>query len=495
MTMRLRFYFATLLLLCFVSAKGQEYHVETPGTLQEVVGEGAEELTHIRVTGTLNGRDIAFLHYLCWPNVPKPTNMRGETYLKMALEKEDSLKTSLRHIDLEDARMMNDALPNKAFDGSYLKDIKLPKTLKKIGKEAFCYNVLLKELIIPESVEEIGNDLFTYSIRLEKVRLPDNLKVLNNDLFAECRKLKEVNIPSKLREMHGNIFMNCREISPSVAILPETVEIMDGSLYYGVRAIEEVVVPKNVKVLRKAFSGMAGLRKVTILTDKLTEIGDDAFNWCSALEEVNIPDGITRIGKSAFFWNLRLRKAKIPSTVTRIEAKAFDSDPLDSIDIPAGVTFIGRNAFWNNDCLKKVYSRPIVPPVTTYGDGEGPYLPFHSSATETAILYVPKGSAEAYRKSMVFSEFENIVELESWQWPSSVDTPMSQTDRYRVYCSNGMLHIESDGNESGEPVIVNVCNIGGASYWNGRITDNVSISLPKGLYIVRVGKTAHKISL
>ena len=493
--MRLRFYFATLLLLFFVSAKGQEYHVETPGTLQDVVGEGAEKLTHIRVTGTLNGRDITFLHYLCWPNVPKPTNMRGETYLKMALEKEGSLKTNLRHIDLEDARMVNDALPNRAFDGSYLKDIKLPKTLKKIGKEAFCYNVLLKELIIPESVEEIGNDLFPYSIRLEKVRLPDNLKVLNNDLFAECWKLKEVNIPSKLREMHGNIFMNCREISPSVAILPETVEIMNGSLYYGVRAIEEVVVPKNVKVLRKAFSGMAGLRKVTILTDKLTEIGDDAFNWCSALEEVNIPDGITRIGNRAFMWNLRLRKAKIPSTVTRIEAKAFDSDPLDSIDIPAGVTFIGRNAFWNNDHLKKVYCRPIVPPVTTYGDGEGPYLPFHSSATETAILYVPKGSAEAYRKSMVFSEFENIVELESWQWPSSVDTPMSQTDRYRVYCSNGMLHIESDGNESGEPVIVNVCNIGGASYWNGRITDNVSISLPKGLYIVRVGKTAHKVSL
>ena len=129
MTMRLRFYFATLLLLCFVSAKGQEYHVETPGTLQDVVGEGAEKLTHIRVTGTLNGRDITFLHYLCWPNVPKPTNMRGETYLKMALEKEDSLKTSLRHIDLEDARMVNDALPNRAFDGSYLKDIKLPKTL------------------------------------------------------------------------------------------------------------------------------------------------------------------------------------------------------------------------------------------------------------------------------------------------------------------------------------------------------------------------------
>lgn len=51
-----------------------------PGTLQEVIGPGAEELTRIRVTGTLNDKDIAFLHYLCWPGVPKPTGMKVEKF-------------------------------------------------------------------------------------------------------------------------------------------------------------------------------------------------------------------------------------------------------------------------------------------------------------------------------------------------------------------------------------------------------------------------------
>ena len=307
-----RLYSILLLLIFTLTAQAQEYHVETPGTLQDVIGPGAEELTRIRVTGTLNDRDIAFLHYLCWPIAPKPAGMKDESYLKIAMEKEDTLKTCLRHLDMEDARLVNDALPDKAFYGSYIKDYKLPRTLKKIGKNAFGYNVLLKELIIPESVEEIGENLLFYSIKVEKVRLPDNLEVMNDMLFAECWKLKEVNIPSKLREMYDNIFINCCEVSPSVAILPETVEILDGSPYYGISTIEETVVPKNVRVLRQTFSGMAGLRKVTILTDKLTEIGDDAFNWCSALEEVNIPDGITRIGEGAFFWNLRLRKVNIP---------------------------------------------------------------------------------------------------------------------------------------------------------------------------------------
>lgn len=491
--MKSRLYSILLLLICTMTAQAQEYHVETPGTLQEVIGPGAEELTRIRVTGTLNDKDIAFLHYLCWPGVPKPTGMKVEKFLKIMQEKEDDFKTNLRHLDLEDARMVNDALPDYAFSGSYIKDYKLPKTLKKIGKNAFDYNVLLKELIIPESVEEIGRDLLTYSTEIEKVRLPDNLKILNKDLFAECCNLREVNIPSQLREMYGGVFHNCREISPSVAILPETVEILDGAAYYGIRAIEKVVIPKNVRVLRSAFNGMAGLRKATILTDKLTEIGDDAFYWCSALEEVNIPDKITRIGEGAFFWNLRLSKINIPSTVTRIEKHAFDSAPLDSIDIPAGVTFIGRNAFWNNRNLKKVYSRPVMPPITNEWTDVSSYLPFLNSADE-AILYVPKGSADAYRASEVFAGFKEIVELEAWQWPTSISTPTMPTDAYKVYGKTGTLHIETIGGAH-DPAFVNVYNINGQVVWKGQVSKRMEVPLPQGVYVVKIGKRNYKVSL
>ena len=488
-----KLYSILLLLIFTLTAQAQEYHVETPGTLQEVIGPGAEELTRIRVTGTLNDKDIAFLHYLCWPIAPKPAGMKEESYLKIAMEKEDTLKTCLRHLDMEDARMVNDALPNRAFAGSYLKDCKLPKMLKKIGNEAFSYNVLLKELIVPESVEEIGRNFLFFSIGIEKVRLPDNLEVMNDLLFAECRKLKEVNIPSQLREMYDCIFYNCLDVSPSVAILPETVEILDGSAYYGISTIEEVVVPKNVRVLRDAFHGMAGLRKATILTDKLTEIGDFAFYWCSALEEVNIPDKITRIGEGAFFWNLRLRKINIPSTVTRIEKNAFDSAPLDSIDIPAGVTFIGRNAFWNNRNLKKVYSRPVMPPITNEWTDVSSYLPFLNSADE-ATLYVPKGSADAYRASEVFAGFKEIVELEAWQWPTSISTPTMPTDAYKVYGKAGTLYIETTGGAQG-PVFVNVYSINGQVVWKGQVTNRMEVPLPQGFYVVRIGKRSYKVSL
>lgn len=493
--MKSKLYPILLLLIFTTIAKAQEYHVETPGTLQEVIGAGAEELTHIRVTGTLNDRDIAFLHHLCWPGAPKPANMTDENYLKTIQEKGDDFRTNLRHLDMEDARMVNDALPDEAFSGSYIRDYKLPKTLKKIGKNAFYLNVLLKELIIPESVEEIGNDLLFYSTKVEKVQLPDNLEVLNERLFANCMELKEVNIPSKVREIYSGVFYGCLKAPASIAVLPETVEILDGSIYYGVPSIESVVVPPKVRIMKEAYWAVPNLKKVTIQTDKLTEIGEYAFYGCANLEDINIPNGVTRIENSAFFWNLRLHKIKIPSSVTYIAENAFDSAPLDSIEIPVGVTFIGRNAFWNNRNLKKVYSHPVTPPGTGKARSISPYLPFEDCNEELVTLYVPKGSADAYRASEVFAGFKDIVELEEWQWPSSVSAPTMHSNSYKVYGKDGALHIEADGSGNHEPVSVNVYNIGGTSAWKGQVTNHAEIWLPKGFYVVRAGKTTSKVSL
>ena len=466
--------------------------METPGTLQEVIGPGAEELTRIRVTGTLNDRDIAFLHHLCWPGVPKPTGMKVEKFLKIMQEKEDDFKTNLRHLDLEDARMVNDALPDKAFYFSYIKDYKLPKTLKKIGKGAFSYNVLLKELIIPESVEEIGRNLLFFSTEVEKVRFPDNLEVMNDFLCAECWKLKEVNIPSKVREIYGGIFYGCLKAPSSIAVLPETVEILDGNFCGGIPSIESVVVPPNVRIMKKAYSGLPNLKKVTIQTDKLTEIGEDAFYGCDNLEDINIPDGVTRIGNSAFYCNFSLRKINIPSSVTYIAENAFACAHLDSIDIPAGVTFIGRGAFWQCERLKKVYSRPVIPPVTNAWSPS--HLPFESDATETCTLFIPKGSAKAYRASEVFSGFKNIVELEDWQWPTSISTPTMPTDAYKVYGKNGTLHIETIGGAH-DPAFVNVYNINGQVVWKGQVSKRMEVPLPQGVYVVKIGKRNYKVSL
>ncbi|MBF1508233.1 MAG: T9SS type A sorting domain-containing protein, partial [Prevotella pallens] len=96
--------------------------------------------------------------------------------------------------------------------------------------------------------------------------------------------------------------------------------------------------------------------------------------------------------------------------------------------------------------------------------------------------------------SEVFSGFKNIVELEDWQWPTSISTPTMQTDAYKVYGKDGTLHIETIGGAH-DPAFVNVYNINGQVVWKGQVSKLMEVPLPQGVYVVKIGKRNYKVSL
>ena len=65
-----------------------------------------------------------------------------------------------------------------------------------------------------------------------------------------------------------------------------------------------------------AIPGELGGRKVSV-------IGDKAFNACTGLKEVIIPDSVTQIGGGAFYECSGLVSVSIPDSVTQIEDYAF----------------------------------------------------------------------------------------------------------------------------------------------------------------------------
>ena len=77
-----------------------------------------------------------------------------------------------------------------------------------------------------------------------------------------------------------------------------------------------------------------------------TSIGKNAFEDCSSLTSITMPNSLTSIGKSAFFNCTGLTSITIPDSVTSIENYAFDHcSGLTSITIPNSVTSIGENTF------------------------------------------------------------------------------------------------------------------------------------------------------
>ncbi len=86
---------------------------------------------------------------------------------------------------------------------------------------------------------------------------------------------------------------------------------------------------------------------------KVTRIREEAFQNCTKLTSIVIPDGVTSIGEKAFYGCTNLTKVTIPGSVTSIESSAFyGCSRLTDIAIPDSVTIIGKSAFANCDSLQ-----------------------------------------------------------------------------------------------------------------------------------------------
>ena len=147
------------------------------------------------------------------------------------------------------------------------------------------------------------------------------------------------------------------------------------------------------------------------VTYSVTSIASYAFDGCSGLTSVVIPNSVTSIGSSAFSGCSRLTSIEIPNSVTSIGSYAFQSCyGLTSITIPNSVTSIGEWAFAECSGLKKAIWLTNTPPSgyknvgATYnyvannqysGLNNTKIYPYLSSMFEVdGVRYVPVSPAE-----------------------------------------------------------------------------------------------------
>jgi hypothetical protein len=101
-----------------------------------------------------------------------------------------------------------------------------------------------------------------------------------------------------------------------------------------------------IKDIAKVITDAGKYVSLDLSGSPLTTIPDGAFNYCTTLAGIIIPNGVTRIGNIAFSGCTSLTSITIPSTVTAISAGAFMlCTGLASITIPASVTTVGEFTF------------------------------------------------------------------------------------------------------------------------------------------------------
>jgi len=149
-----------------------------------------------------------------------------------------------------------------------------------------------------------------------------------------------------------------------------------------------------------------GLKEV-ILPSTVARIGEYAFLECKSLESINIPSSVKEIGVSAFWDAYALKFFTLPEGLEVIgDVSLGSSEVLESLVIPSTVKYIGANAF-TFASIGEIHLKALPETLTEIHENIFGYC--QTNVYDEAILYIPKGTLDAY-SGTDFGRFKNIVE-------------------------------------------------------------------------------------
>jgi len=205
----------------------------------------------------------------------------------------------------------------------------------------------------------------------------------------------------------------------------------------------------------EAFESCTSLTSVTI-PNSVTSIGNYAFNGCTSLTSVTIGNSVTSIGDEAFADCTSLTSVTVPNSVTSIGDYAFAScSSLTSVTIGNSVTSIGHGAF--ADCTS-LTSVTVPNSVTNIGD-----FAFASCTSLTSVT-IPTSVT-----SIGSGAFQNCTSLTNVTIPNSVTSIGSD-----AFASCTSLSSVTIGNS--------VTNIGDYAFWNCTSLTNITVNALNSTY-------------
>ena len=174
------------------------------------------------------------------------------------------------------------------------------------------------------------------------------------------------------------------------------------------------------------------MKNFNALPEGITSIGAGAFENCTSLEEIYLPETITdMIG--GFGNCTSLKKVNIPKQITSLSEQCFRDSGIETFIIPKNITSIG----WA--CFGGTHLKSIKICHESYSEGSISFPEDIFGDISDVTLIVPEGTKESlYSQVYPWKDFGNIIEY-------SDQHDEHQYNNYRV-------EFEEEADEEEEPV-------------------------------------------
>ena len=293
-----------------------------------------------------------------------------------------------------------------------------------IGDGAFSGCAALRSVTLPEGLQNIGERAFSYCDALQSVTLPERLKNIGEKAFHEC-PLKDITChavapPAISEDVFEYIVYATANLNvaieaenayrategwelfySSMAIdgIAYTIDTETGTAYVS-GAIPDITtanIPAKIEyegtnhpvtaIGYEAFQNCTALQSVTI-PEGVTTLCDYAFSECESLQSVTLPQGLVTIGGYVFRTCISLKDVILPEGLTSIGKYSFiQCRSLESIHLPSTLQSVGHDAF---RCpLKDIVCQGTTPASLDYHV-------FDKDTYVSATLHVPSGAEAAY---------------------------------------------------------------------------------------------------
>ncbi len=213
------------------------------------------------------------------------------------------------------------------------------KPVTTIADLAF-YKTRVKKVVIPDSVTSIGDGAF---IKCDQYNKKDDLNYLGNSknpylYLAETanRDITTAKIDENCRFIGEEAFQNCKKLTN--VTIPDSVISVDNNVFTG---CENLVynVKDGLKYLGNSenqYYYLAGTTSTDMTTAQIDVncriIGSYAFQDCTKLTNIAIPNGVITIERAAFY-NCGIEKIEIPDSTMLVDSGFWECSNLTSISV------------------------------------------------------------------------------------------------------------------------------------------------------------------